>query len=318
LCFGEQAIARTLYRVHGRSWVEPARMLVHRHGLVVVAETQVPTSILPELLRMPNWVAMRVDLGDSDESFRRSLSTSAREDLKRIRRHGFVADVSHDASWADEFHDRFHRPAMAARHGADGYVLSAPEIATMVRDAGAEFVRLHYQGQVVGALLCEPEALQYATRRIGWRDGDPTWPRMQVIPALYAQSMQRARALGYRAVQLGGTPPWLEDGLFQFKSKWNAALDRSASVWGEHHAWMTPSHATIAQMLAGHSIVIIDGNDGFAILSAKARSAVAMSPATSRSIGTWYRLAGNADAARAQANASLPAALRPWFVREES
>jgi hypothetical protein len=311
--FGDRERFRTRYRLHGASWVKQAHALAARHGLVVVSETPVPAEIADALLTVPTWVALAVDLRDSEAEFRSSLSRSARHDLQKIRAAKFAFTVNRDPAWAEEYHDRYHKPSIVGRHGEEGFVMSAQGIATMVRDRGGEFVCVWQGERCIGAMLNEVVGNQYALRRIGWLNGDPALAKTGAIAALYWHSMQRARLLGYRRIQMGGTPSCIEDGVFQFKNKWNAGLDVAESVWGNNFLLLSPAHPDVKRVLSERSFIVRNARDEFVVISGKDPDDVTMSVATARSITRWYRLGDAPSVESERENDDLPPALRAWF-----
>lgn len=316
LCIGDPVQFDTRHAVYGSSWVPHARALAERHGVVVVSDTPVPASCEPDLLNIPAFVALRVDLGDSEQEFRSTLSRSALEDLRRITRRRLSCAVERDAGFAEEFYSRFHRPSIVGRHGEEGFVMLPHELAAMVTEQGCEFVCVYQDGRRVGALLNGVERDRYALHRVGWLDGDSTWPTQGVTAALYWFSLQRARERGFRHVLLGGTPPMLEAGLFQFKTKWNATLDPRETVWGSHPVLLEPSHANTQRMLRDHSLVVLAGEAEFIVISGKAPGDVRLPAATRSSIARWYRLRDTPVTAGEDENIDLPSDLRSWFRRE--
>jgi hypothetical protein len=284
-----------------------------QHGLVAVSETPVPSEIADALLTVPTWVALAVDLRESEEEFRSALSRSARNDLAKVRGAKFTFTLSRDPAWAEEFHDLYHKPSIVGRHGEEGFVMAAQGIAAMVRDRNAEFVQVWQGEQCIGAMLNEVVGSQYVLRRIGWLNGNPAWPKTGAIPALYWHSMQRARQLGFRRIQMGGTPSCIEDGVFQFKGKWNAELDVAESVWGDNFLLLSPAHPNTKRVLSERSFFVRTAHNEFVVISGKHPDDVTMSTATARSIARWYRLCDEPSTECERDSRDLPPALRAWF-----
>jgi hypothetical protein len=284
--------------------------------VVVVSDAPLPDSSESELLNIPTFVAMRVDLCDSEPAFRSTLSSSALADIQKIKRRKLTWAVEGGVGFVEEFYRRYHRPSIAGRHGDEAFVMSAYEMAAMVTERGCEFVCVNQDGRRLGATLNGVVGNAYALYRVGWLDGDPRWPKEGVTAALYWFSMQRARQLGFREIQLGGTPPMLEAGVFQFKAKWNALLDRKGTVWGSHPLLIAPSHATAQRMLRHNSFVVLNRNDEFIVISGKAPGDVKLPAQTRSSISRWYQLRDTPVNVGAHENADLPRDLRAWFRQE--
>jgi predicted N-acetyltransferase YhbS len=311
--FGSRDRFRVKYRFHAVRWVDQAHVMAEQHGLVVVSETPVPAEMLNAVLTVPVWVALSVDLRASEDEFMSAISSSARRDVQRLRSRTFTFDRTREPAWAGEFHRRYFLPSVVGRHGRDGIVMTSHDIATMVRQRDCEFVRVWEGRECVGAMMNERIGSQYAIRHIGWRDGDPSWPKIGVVGALYWHSMQRARLLGLRRVQLGGTPPYIEDGLFQFKSKWNAGLDVGEPDWGDHFLLLSPAHPAARRVLRERSFIVRSASNDFIVISGKHPDDVTMSTATARSIARWYRLRDEPADECDEDDLYLPPRLRAWF-----
>ncbi len=314
---GDDASTRRDLHRHGMAWHSTAHNLARELGLVIVADVRVPRILAPHLLRVPAFVAMRVDLAGTDDDFLRALPRSARSDISRTSKRGFTFDVVQDASWAQEYHDRFHRPSVSRRHGDDGFVMRPEEMVRWIEAGRGEFVRLYHEGQIVGGLLNERRGEVYHLQRLGWLDGSVEWTRLGVVPAMEWFSIQRARALGCTAIQFGGTPPVVENGVFQFKSKWGARMDAASTNFGEYSLLLDVQHANVRRMLATHSLIVFDATSGFAVVSGRTSHETRISPATEASVSNWYTLR---DAPRTDSDdpndpryRDLPPALRGWF-----
>lgn len=314
---GDDAQTRRDLRPHGVTWHNAAQALSRELGLVIVADVRIPRALAPHLLRIPAFVAMRVDLAGTDDEFLKALPRSARSDISRTSKRGFTFDVVQDASWAQEYHDRFHRPSVSRRHGDEGFVMRPEEMVRWIEAGRGEFVRLYHEGQIVGGLLNERRGDVYHLQRLGWRDGSVEWTRLGVVPAMEWFSIRRARSLGCSAIQFGGTPPIVENGVFQFKSKWGARMDAANTTFAEYSVLLDVRHADVKRLLASHSLVVFDADGGFAVVSGRTPHDTRISPATEASVTRWYTLreapldhTENPDDPRCR---DLPPALRGWF-----
>lgn len=314
-CFGDNKSFDTKYGVHFSS-MRHAQVMAARHGLVLFSRKRLPDQVGSKFLRFPPLVAMRVDLQETEEVFRSTLPFSALDDIRKMRIRGFTYEVMQNSDWAEEFYRLYHKPSMDGRHGEEGYVMQANKMAKMVREQGGEFIVVSQDGQRVGALLNQITENNYYVRRIGWLHGDPVLRKSSLITALYWFSMKRARQLGYRHVQLGGTPSCIEDGLFQYKSKWGAALDRAEPISKNNYLLINPGHSGLKRMLEKHSLLVLNSCDEFVVLSAKSPCDVKLSTTMVKSITRWYTLLNEPLVQGEIYNHDLPLHLRPWFRME--
>lgn len=155
---------------------------------------------------------------------------SLREDLRKVARQGFrLSQATAPADW-EMFATRMVEPQARARYGEEAWVPS-PRLLRELRDAGT--LHLVHQGDDVVAGICSvPRGDTLWIPVMGVRDADPTLFRRGASLAAVALSIEWARARGFRAVDLGRTSPFLNDGVQRMKRKWglHPALDPLAHL----------------------------------------------------------------------------------------
>ena len=288
LYFGADTSSRRTFVWHGADWERAALKDAQRFGLAVLAASQARDKLARFILRQPRFVGMSVDLEQSEQKFLSSLPESARSDIRRCRREGFEMHIDRDPSWSYEFYHRYHQSAIFARHGVEGFVTPAPEMEEMVRCDGYEFLCVTQAGTRVAAVLAKPQEEGYLMTRIGWLDGNPALLQRGVLGALYWYTICRARSLGLTRVRMGGTPPYLENGTFQYKMKWNAYPDRTDTNFGEHGLLISPTHPGIKRLLENFSLITLGDDDRFAIFSDRKPDEVRVSPRVLKHIHAWF------------------------------
>lgn len=291
--------------------------LARRHGLVVLPDWTVPADLRPALLRVPRFVALSTGLGDSTGDFLARLPQDRRESVRRLGRRGFRAVVSADPEWAAEFHARYHEPTVRRRHGLEGYVMPAHEIADCVRTGGSEFVQAWLGDKCVAAGTGVRRGSTYHFERIGWLDGDSAWLDLEADAAVIWFRCERARSLGCTRVCFGGTPPYLNDGVFRFKMRWNTELDPEATVWGDHLLLLDPRHGHVQDFLRHHAVIARDSAGRFVALSSSRPHEIPVSPRIRNGLAAWRRLLAPDEAVGSGLDhgpyGSSPSG---WFVEE--
>jgi hypothetical protein len=313
---GDSDGATTTTRVHLGGCERAATTLAKRFGLAVVSEVAIPPAFEARLLRVARFVSLVLDIGESNEAYLARLPFSARDDLRRIRKNGLRCEISREPSWAQEFFERYHRPSVTGRHGEEGFVMSADGLARIVREHAGEVLRVMQGDTCIAALLAHPENGGYRMGRLGWLGADPARMKAGALGAIYWFSALRARELGFSKVIQGGTPPYLEDGVFRFKAKWDPALEPGVSFGAENHLLLAPEHPHARRLLEGRSM-LVHGRDGkFFVLSCGSCVDAKLSAGIAGAISHWFRWRRDGELVAPGANAALPEALRPWFIEE--
>ena len=277
------------YGFHGCNWVPKAMSHARRFGMAVISGLPIPSDLRRLVLKVPQFVSMSVELSSSEEDFRKTMSSSALSDLRVIRRGNYDYAVHRDANWAEEFFTTFHEKAIAGRHRREAMVMQRREIIESVSERGWEFLCVTRDSQCLAAVLCHLESDGYHMARIGWREGDAALVKEGVLSAVYWFSMRRARELGAQRLLLGGSPPYLEDGLFRYKAKWNAVLDAPNSTFNVHYILLDPTHPSVGEMLETRSILALGADDKFEVYSKIDPKTQKLPTRLKAQIARWYR-----------------------------
>jgi hypothetical protein len=171
---------------------------------------------------------------------------------------------------------------------------------------------LHRGQWLAGTIRCREETA-YRSIWIGWKDGDPGILRSEVVTALYMETIERAYEHGKRRVLLGGTLPYLEDGVFAFKARWTARIDPNMNVYQRMAWYLDPTHPQVRRFLERRSIVACGHNGRIVVYSAQAPKTGQTYRETLRSISAWYRLRETPGSSSDSTHLDVPSALRPWF-----
>lgn len=303
------------YFLKDRSRARAALSLRRRLGLVILLDP--PAALRQHLLRVPRFVQFRLDLRCDTMAFLATLPADRRQRIRRLESEGLSAVVSRDAGWAEEFHARFHQPAVRASHGHEGYVMTIDEIYKSIHSGGAEFLKIYLGSQCIAAGTCRQIGSVYHLERPGWLDGDASWLRKGVQIARVWFAAERARALGCRDLMLGGTPPFLEDGVFRFKARWGARVDLEASVWGDHCLMMDPCSGTVRRFLDRCSVIVRADDGRLLVCSARSVDAIDWPAKLRPQIHGFLRLRSPQElVGRSRFNTVMGACLADWFVEE--
>ena len=277
------------YGFHGCNWVPTAMSHARRCGMAVITGLPIPCDRNRLFLKVPQFVSMSVEVRSSEEDFRKTMSSSALSDLRVIKRGNYDYTVHRDANWTEEFFTTFHEKAIVRRHRSEAIVMRRREIGESIAEKGWEFVCVARDGQCLAAVLCHLESTSYHMARLGWREGDPALVKEGVLSALYWFAMRRARERGAQRLVLGGSPPYLEDGLFRYKAKWNAVLDAPNPAFNVYHILLDPGHPRVGKMLETRSILAIGADDRFEVYSNTDPNTQKLPSLLKAQIARWYR-----------------------------
>lgn len=233
------------------------------HGGLAILNLRAPGSHIDDILHraiaVPALVDIHTDLpGDIDSLRAQLLTSTTREDFRRIRRANFSFRVTKDPDAIREFHSRHYAPLVAQQFPEDGRVRS---VTRMLGDLelGGELVCADIDGEWVAGILNIAHEDRYALIGLGIRDADNSVRQKRVVAALIIRSLERAVELGQPRATLGRSVPFLGKGPVWFKAKWNGVVTRDPSA-EDLYFFMDLRHQAVRRMLASSPVIHSEGN----------------------------------------------------------
>lgn len=216
--------------------------------------------VLHRAIAVPALVDLHTLLPDNPDDLREQLLTSTtREDFRRIRKAGFTYRVTNDPDDVREFHARHYTPLVAARFPDDGHTADLDNLLETL-DKGGELVCADIDGEWVAGIYNVLHGSHYALRFIGIRDGDDAVRQQRVVAALIVRSLERSIELERERATLGRSLPFLGKGPVWFKAKWGGILTRDPRVQNLY-MFMDLRHESVRRMLAASPIIHSEGDE---------------------------------------------------------
>ena len=286
-------------------------------GLSVLSESSMDRSLATLILRVPRFVSLGIDLTESEDELLRGLPKDRRRLINRFSSSLYRSKIDLGDSFAREFHDRYHAPSMRSSHGEEASIYSTQEIRRILRKPNAEMIRLFQGEQCIAAGISEKVGAEYRLHKTGWLDGSQTLRDEGVQAFRVWSAIRRARQLGCQRLDLGGTPPFLLDGLFNYKMRWNSCLDTKRIAWGMHHLLFDPTHPEVQAFFSRQPMIIVDRMGELGICSSTSPKLHGIKPNILRSFKSWWRLVSPEQAADRRLPLG-PTDRMPsgWFIEE--
>ncbi len=209
---------------------------------------------------MPVLVDIHTPLPEDAESLREQLLTSTtKEDFRRVRKANFSYRVTSDPDAIREFHSRHYAPLVAQQFPEDGRVQSVGKMLGDL-DTGGELVCADIDGEWVAGILNIVHEDRYALMSLGIRDADNEVRQKRVVAALIVRSLERAVELGQNRATLGRSLPFLGKGPVWFKAKWNGTVTRNPAA--EHlDFFMDLRHDAVRRLLSESPVIHSEGDE---------------------------------------------------------
>lgn len=170
-------------------------------------------------LRVPEWIRMMAPVPTTPGDF---AASSARSDLRRVRKNGLTWRISHDPGELTTYLHRDYYPYTRLRHGEDSFVLSPRRMRQSFRRGGLLWVEK--DGALLAGLVFEhaPPMLRMST--VACVEADARHLQLGALAGAYLFSFEYARSRGLEALDMRGSRPCLGDPLFFVKHKYGGQV----------------------------------------------------------------------------------------------
>lgn len=169
---------------------------------------------------VPIWVGSVLDLERVVARLRRSKN--AKKDLRRIRKEGLFHEVTCDPNAFEYFYANMYLPYTKNRFGDQAFTMSREEMLKKRDSCELSFVR-DRSGRIAGNLIRYEGGGVHAWS-MGIKDGDRAHLKAGAVKVLDYFSAPYLAARGFKALHLGGSRPFLRDGVLRHKRERGARV----------------------------------------------------------------------------------------------
>ena len=203
---------------------------------------------------MPIWVDGRVVLEPEfiKKVFKRR---KVQYEVGKIKRNGFQYQVVKDEKWLRFFYQRMYLPHLEKHYGKLALVTSYAEIESRYRRYDGKIFFVKDGGDYVAGMVLIHTAKGVVMDKVAVLDGDDRHLRSGASAALYYYCIRYLLEAGERFFWLGGSRPFLNDGVLNYKQKWGL------EVHGRHRhfffLWPVKLDAAVMEFLAGNPFIFL-------------------------------------------------------------
>lgn len=192
---------------------------------------------------IPEWVEMRINIDRPfDELCRESVSEFARV-ARRIRKYNLSYEMLSDDESFNYFYNRMYLPYISKRHGEEALIEDLNIFWKSSPSPILIFIREN--GIVVGGSLIKKNGDTLKGIRLGLLDGNDEYMRHGVIGAIYYFCVIEGQKMGCNYLDIGGSRPFLNDGLTKYKLGLSAEFAIESSPWKEY-LWLGVKDGSLA------------------------------------------------------------------------
>lgn len=163
----------------------------------------------------PEWTTMRINIDRTLDEICKDGAADFSDIKRRIRKYNQTYEILTDEDSLNYFNDKFYIPFISKRHGEEAWI---DDVHLIWKAAASPMIMVIRENDViVGASLNIKTEDSLCIKRLGLLDGNEEFLRHGVIGALYYFGILEGKKMKCRYFDLGGTRPFLSDGLTKFK-----------------------------------------------------------------------------------------------------
>jgi hypothetical protein len=232
----------------GRRWYWQIPDLVKSYNLDLVISEIIP--IIKHHFHkcdgyiIPEWVRMKINIDRPLKEICKGSVTDFSDVARRIRKHKMSYEILTASDSFDNFNHKFYLPYITKRHGNEAWI---EDLDIVWKSSPAPYLlAIKENGVMVGASLIKKTEDSLELLRLGLLDGDDKYRQHGVIGAIYYFGMLEGQKMGCQYLDVGGTRPFLTDGLTRFKMGLGAEFGQSVSPTAVNFWLGLNEHSSVA------------------------------------------------------------------------
>jgi hypothetical protein len=201
---------------------------------------------------VPEWARMKINIDRPiSEICRKSVSDFS--DVKRlIRKYNLSYEMLSGKESFDYFNKKYYLPYITKRHGGEAWI----EDLKILWDSSPLLMAIKEGEEIAGEVLAKKSGDSFYLMRLGLREGNEEYRRHGVIGAVYYFGMLEGQKLGCKYLDVGGTRPFLTDGLTKYKKGLGAEFISHLSPKNTYLWLGINEHSIVAQEFMGRHPVM--------------------------------------------------------------
>lgn len=255
----------------GRSWIFSHEAYIansHPDVELVMVEINWLSRLLPfqsRSYKLPMWIQFNLDTSRPFGEIEAATNRLHHEIPRLIRKHGMDLEISNSRADLAYFMETMHKPYIAGRHGETAFFSSDHEIDKIFSDSELMFVRRG--GERISGVLLRFNKDYAALHYIGVKNNDAVLMREGAVSALYYFAIRRTIEKGVPSLNLGGTCPFLNDGVAYFKLSLKPYATRTTYLRDFFISFRVRRiTANVAEMLINSPFINVCGNQSLELI----------------------------------------------------
>jgi hypothetical protein len=251
------------YSFIGRRWFwQNGRLLRSDNNVLVISE------ISPFALKqfrkykgfiIPEWTNTRINIDRPIGEIIHRKNSDFSNVMRRIRKYNLTYEILTKQEDFEFFNEKIYIPYISKRYGEEALI---DDLKKFWNSRPAPVIMaVKEEGRIVGASLVRKSEDSLFLLRVGLLDGNDEYRLHGVIGALYYFGIVEGQKMGCRYFDLGGTRPFLTDGLTKYKIGLGAEFVSDLSPQKEY-LWLgiTEDSVQAAELLAENAFMHVNSD----------------------------------------------------------
>ena len=215
---------------------------------------------------IPEWVTMKINIDRPLSEICQRILSDFSDVTRKIRKYNLTYELLYDKESVDLFYNKFYLPYLIKRHGVEAMIESINTIRNVSRSAF--ILAIKENGITVGASLVGKTEESLLLTRLGLLDGNEEYRLHGVIGAIYYFCIIEGQKMGCRYLDVGGTRPFLYDGLTKFKTGLGAEFVTKLTKYHQY-LWLTSDENSViaGEYIKNHPLICV--NEDFSVISSE-------------------------------------------------
>ncbi len=181
---------------------------------------------------IPEWITMKINIDCPLGDVRKRSSSHFSDVLRLIRKYNLTYEILSDKESFNYFNEKLYLPYITKRHGEEAWIEDLS--ITWNQSPTPLLIAVREDGVIVAESLIRQSGDSLRLMRLGLLNGNDDYLHHGVIGALYYFSILEGQNFGCRYLDLGGTRPFLTDGLTKFKLRFGGEFESKLSSTKEY------------------------------------------------------------------------------------
>ena len=204
---------------------------------------------------VPEWATMKINIDRPMSEICKDSVTDFSNVTRRIRKYNLTYEILTDIESFNYFNDKIYVPFITKRHREEAWIDDLTKIWKL--SPAPVLMAIREDGVIVGGSLIRKSGDSLSLMRLGLLDGNEEYLHHGVIGALYYFGILEGKKMGCQYFDVGGTRPFLTDGLTKYKMGLGAEFVSDLSP-GKEYLWLGINEGSSAAQEFMHSVMHIN------------------------------------------------------------